>query len=590
MFKALFPYIKLYKSYLGWVILGLLLAIITIFSGIGLLTLSGWFLASSAIAGIVVFTTFNYLLPAAFVRGLAISRTAFRYFERIVSHEATFRLLAKLRVSVFKMIFPRQHALSQSYRQADVLNRLISDVETLDNLYLRVITPFISAFVVICFMTLVLSFFNVSLALLLGAVLLLILIVFPPVFYYKSNPLGDEVVLLKSNYRDEFNRFLTGQTLYLIYAKWHHQANKLDNIDSKRMLIEKKLSLYQQLSSAGILILSGLTVCIMIYFSGIWINEQNVTELFKKVVLDSLSQEETYTNQVIFPAMAALFVFATLAAFEMLVPISHAFVHLGSVVSSANRLNEINNIQPIVKFDSKASVFEKKLTTLKNIISLESVSFTYPNQSYRVIYKASFDILPNQKVAITGHTGAGKSTLFHLLTRAYSQHEGVIKLFEEDIKQYNEKSLRESISVIPQTIYLFNDSLRDNLMLAYNQSYVNETSNELDDQLKSVLDKVGLSYLHHNEGLEQIMGDGGRQLSGGELRRIGIARALLHNAPVWLFDEPTEGLDPNTEEQIMSLIFHLSIDKTLLMITHKIKSLSKFDRVLSVENGQWTIN
>ncbi len=162
--RALLPFLRLFKFAKLPLFLGLVLMITGLASSIGLLTTSGWFLAATAIAGLG--TLFNFFYPSASVRGLAISRTLFRYFEKLVTHDATFRILAKLRVQVFEKIIPLSPAVLNRYRNSDLLNRLVSDVDTLDSLYLRLIAPFITAIFVILAMCIGLSFVNAPLALL----------------------------------------------------------------------------------------------------------------------------------------------------------------------------------------------------------------------------------------------------------------------------------------------------------------------------------------------------------------------------------------------------------------------------------------
>ena len=151
--RALLPYLALYKRHKWMLSLGIVLAIVTLLASIGLLTLSGWFLSASAVAGVAGLYSFNYMLPAAGVRGAAITRTAGRYFERLVSHDATFRVLQHLRIYTFSKLLPLSPAGLARYRQGELLNRVVADVDTLDHLYLRVISPLVGAFVVIMVVT-----------------------------------------------------------------------------------------------------------------------------------------------------------------------------------------------------------------------------------------------------------------------------------------------------------------------------------------------------------------------------------------------------------------------------------------------------
>ncbi len=181
-------------------------------------------------------------------------------------------------------------------------------------------------------------------------------------------------------------------------------------------------------------------------------------------------------------------------------------------------------------------------------------------------------------MALLGRTGCGKSTLLQLLTRAWDPQQGEITLAGLPLTQYSESALRASMSVVPQRVHLFSATLRDNLLLAAPQAS--------DARLASTLTQVGLEKLLEDGGLNSWLGEGGRQLSGGELRRLAIARALLHDAPLMLLDEPTEGLDAGTEQQILSLLDTVTANKTVLMITHRLRGLADFNRIVVMDNGQ----
>jgi len=166
------------------------------------------------------------------------------------------------------------------------------------------------------------------------------------------------------------------------------------------------------------------------------------------------------------------------------------------------------------------------------------------------------------------------------LTRAWDPTSGDVALGGVSITEYREAALRATMSVVPQRVHLFSATLRDNLRLAAPQAD--------DAALGAVLARVGLEKLLEDDGLNAWLGEGGRQLSGGELRRLGIARALLHDAPVLLLDEPTEGLDAETERQILTLVKEVAAQKTLLMVTHRLQGLTAFDRIIVMDNGQIT--
>ncbi len=550
MMKTLLPYLALYRRHGFRLSLGVILAIVTLLASIGLLTLSGWFLAASAVAGVAGLYSFNYMLPAAGVRGAAIFRTAGRYAERLVSHDATFRVLAHLRVFTFTKILPLSPGGIAHFRQADLLNRLVADVDTLDHLYLRVISPLVSALVVIILVTFGLSFLDVKLALTLGAIMLVLMLLLPVIFYRAGKPAGRELTALRSNYRMQLTSWLQGQSELVVFGAQSRFRQQLNDIEQRWMLRQQQQAKLTGLSQAMVIAAAGLTVTLMLWLAAGGINQ--------------------------FPqpgALIALFVFTPLAAFEALGPVAAAFQHLGQVIASAQRVSQIIDQLADVTFPSQGPLAGERVS-----LSLKNVNFTYPGQPLPVLKNINLDVRAGEHIALLGQTGCGKSTLLQLLTRAWDISNGALEINGHPVADYDEATLRKMITVVSQRAHVFNTTLRENLRMASPQS--------TDEQIADALKQVDLHVLLENEGLNAWLGEGGRQLSGGEQRRIGLARALLHDAPLWLLDEPTEGLDAETEQHILALLHKHCQNKTLLLVTHRLHGLEALDRICVMEEGQ----
>ena len=548
--KTLLPYLALYRRHWFRLSLGIILAIVTLLASIGLLTLSGWFLAASAVAGIAGLYSFNYMLPAAGVRGAAIFRTAGRYAERLVSHDATFRVLAHLRVFTFTKIMPLSPGGIARFRQADLLNRLVADVDTLDHLYLRVISPLVSALVVILLVTFGLSFLDVKLALTLGAIMLVLMLLLPVIFYRAGKPAGRELTALRSDYRMQLTSWLQGQSELVVFGAQPRFRQQLNDIERRWMLRQQQQAKLTGLSQAMVIAAAGLTVTLMLWLAA-----------------GGISQ---------FPqpgALIALFVFTPLAAFEALGPVAAAFQHLGQVIASAQRVSQIIDQPADVTFPTQGPVAAEHVS-----LSLQNVNFTYPGQPLPVLKNVTLDVRAGEHIALLGQTGCGKSTLLQLLTRGWDITSGTLEINGHAIGDYDEATLRKMITVVSQRAHVFNTTLRENLRMASPQC--------TDEQMAEALRQVDLDVLLKNEGLNAWLGEGGRQLSGGEQRRIGLARALLHDAPLWLLDEPTEGLDAETEQHILALLHKHCQNKTLLLVTHRLHGLETFDRICVMEEGQ----
>ena len=550
--RALLPFLRLFKFAKLPLFLGLVLMITGLASSIGLLTTSGWFLAATAIAGLG--TLFNFFYPSASVRGLAIGRTLFRYFEKLVTHDATFRILAKLRVQVFEKIIPLSPGVLNRYRNSDLLNRLVSDVDTLDSLYLRLIAPFITAIFVILAMCIGLSFVNAPLALGLGASLLLLVFVIPTVFYQLGKKFGDKLVHSRALYRTQFLEFIQAQAELLLFNAEDKLKDNMAKTEANWQADQQKEANLSGFSTALSLFLNGLIIAAMLWFS---------------------SQAE-FGNDEYRMAFIALFTFAALASFEILMPLGSAFLHIGQVIASAERVTDIIEQQPLVTFNGKAE-FDQNATTL---IEAKDLSFTYPERQNRALENLNLTIQKGKKVAILGKTGSGKSTLLQLLVRNYDVNQGQLFLAGKPIADYSEDTLRSQFCFLTQRVHIFSDTLRQNLQFA-------NAVNISDEKMLEVLNQVGLGkLLEQEQGLDIWLGDGGRPLSGGEQRRLGLARILLNDAPILLLDEPTEGLDRETERQILRLILAHAENKTLIMVTHRLTAIEQFDELCVIDEAK----
>lgn len=548
--RALLPYLTLYKRHKWMLTLGIVLAIVTLLASIGLLTLSGWFLSASAVVGVTGIYSFNYMLPAAGVRGTAITRTAGRYFERLVSHDATFRVLQHLRIYTFSKLLPLSPAGLARYGQGELLNRVVADVDTLDHLYLRVLSPLVGAFVVIVVVTLGLSVLDLTLAITLGGIMLLTLFILPPLFYQAGKSAGQNLTHLRGQYRQQLTSWLQGQAELTLFGASERYRTQMEATELQWHEAQRRQSELTALSQAVMLLIGALAVVMMLWMAsgGVGGNTQP-------------------------GALIALFVFCALAAFEALAPVTGAFQHLGQVIASALRITELTEQQPEVTFPDTESTVSQQIT-----LTLREVSFSYPGQTQKALDTLSLLAKPGEHIAILGRTGCGKSTLLQLLTRAWDPQHGEILINDRPISTLNEAALRQCISVVPQRVHLFSATLRDNLLLA--------APHASDEALSRMLCRVGLEKLLEGDGLNAWLGEGGRQLSGGELRRLAIARALLHDAPLMLLDEPTEGLDATTESQMLELINDVMRNKTILMVTHRLRGLSRFNQIIVMDNGR----
>lgn len=551
--KRLFPFLLLYSNHSRRLLLGTILAITSLSASIGLLSLSGWFLAASFLVGSTIL--FNFFYPSSGVRGLAIGRTISRYFERLVTHDATFRVLAELRISVFKKLIPLSPSGLNHFRNSELLNRLVADVDTLDTLYLNLLSPFISAIMVITFMAIGLSFVSALLAVIICSTLLALLFIFPAIFYRLGQKSGKKIIQARAEYRSQFIEWIQLNAEFLLFGLVPQMTQKLEKTEQTWLHSQSKESQLTGFSNALLTFINGILVCVVF--------------LLVTTAIDASSADNP-------EALVALVIFCVMASAEILMPIGIAFLHLGQLTTAAERLNDLIEQRPLVEFNG--STRWQKIAENQPLVRFEKVTFNYPSNHQATLNGLSFEVNKGQKVAILGKTGSGKSTIFQLLNRHYDPTSGQILLANCNVADYPEAILRSHLVTLSQRVHIFSQTLRDNLLMGNPQA--------TDEQLKLVLEQVELAYLLQEQDLDLWLGEGGRPLSGGEQRRLGLARVLLSNAELVLLDEPTEGLDRETEQQILMLIFAHCQARTLLMITHRLQGLERFDRVYRIDNGQ----
>ncbi|WP_407332671.1 heme ABC transporter ATP-binding protein/permease CydC [Enterovibrio sp. 27052020O] len=547
--RDLIPFLKLYKKHWFGLSLGMLLSFATLASAISLLTLSGWFIAASAVAGLAAASHFNYMLPAAGVRGFSIARTAGRWGERVVSHNATFKLLADLRIFFFEKLTPLIPGKVGNLRDADILNRLVADVDAMDHVYLRLISPLFVGVLGILGVSGFLYWFDPTLGLTLGAILLSLMLILPVVFYRLGGPHGEEVTRAKSELRISLVDWLQGHAELQIFGAADRFRERAHDAEKRLLGAQRQMAGVTGLANGILLAANGLTLVLML-----WIAADGVG------------------GQLPNP-MVAMVAFTTMASFELMMPVAGAFQYLSQTMTSAKRLNEIIEATPETQFDPMGYN-----NTAKGDICFNNVSYTYQGADNPAVNAVSLTIKAGQKVALLGRTGCGKSTLLQLLTRSWDPSQGSVSIDGQSLTTWRESALRASIAVVSQRVDIFNGALRNNLSMA--------KPSATDEELIAVVEQVGLSDLLEGPGLDAWLGDGGRQLSGGERRRLGIARALLRDAPILLLDEPTEGLDVKTEQQILALLLEHAKDKTVLFITHRLVGLKNMDTVCLMDEGR----
>jgi ATP-binding cassette subfamily C protein CydC len=553
--KDLWFFLKLFKPHSGWLAVGIVLSLLTAIAAIALLTLSGWFISATALAGLIISDgntlAFNFMLPAAQIRALAIIRTVARYGERLVTHEATFRVLAGVRSWFFEQLIPLVPGRLSTMRSGDLLSRMTVDIDALDALYLRLLAPASVALLGLIAVSIFLAFYAPVISLATGLMLMIASLAVPWLFNRLGRTGAEQLVVLAANFRIRHVDMMQGFADLIANQAYGRFSDFLGQVSDLMLTTQRQNNRLSAIASALTFLLAQLTVLLVLVLA---------TMLFKQSLLSGT-------------ALVAV-VFCVLASFELVNPLPLAMQMLGKTQKAARRIRQVAEMSPTTPQSLQPLALPASYG-----LRLNNVSFRYPDQQNWVLKNINLAIPQGSKIAIVGVSGSGKTTLLQLLMRYYDPDQGNVLLAEQPLTQLDAEQLMSCFGVLSQRSQLFAASIKENLLIAKPTA----SKAELASAIKaSGLDKF-ISYLP--EALDTWVGEGGVNVSGGEARRIALARLYLKNAPILMLDEPTEGLDSETERDIFTALANFAKDKTVIMVTHREAGLALVDVVYGMEQG-----
>lgn len=516
---------------------GALLAAVTGFAGIALLGLAGWFITATAVAGLssVTALVFDVFAPSAGIRFLALSRTASRYGERLITHDATLYVLAALRERLFRGWAAPNAARTLLLRPARLLFRLTADIDALDALYLRVLVPAAVALGTSIVAAIVLGLMYLPLG--LGVGLLLVFAGFGiPVFAASRGrrPARRRTHTLEA-LRARTIDLVAGQTDLIM-------TGRLVAARAAVLLAESRLSQadneFNRIET-GVTFGFGVTTSLLL--SGTLVSVAALAEA-----------------GAISAPVAALGVLVAFAAIEPFAGLRRGALELGRSILAARRITP--RLGPI----SQAKQNSCPSSTLA--IELNGLTVRHEGSGRTAaLSDITVRVARGERLAVVGASGAGKSTLLAIVAGEIEPASGSISCLAS--------------TLMTQRTELFHDNLRDNLRLADPVAD--------DSRFMAALSAAGLrehvDTLPH--GLDTMLGEGGIGLSGGQSRRLALARLFLRDTPVWLLDEPTEGLDGDIARDVIARLNVVGRRRTLVIATHIRREAMIADRLLVLEHG-----
>jgi len=537
----------------NWIAVSVLLGVLTIGANISLIGSSAWLISTAALHPSIS----KLQVAIVGVRFFGISRGIFRYLERLVSHDVTFRLLSRLRVWFYEKLEPLAPARLTDFRAGDLLARIVGDVETLENFYVRVVAPPLVALLTGVGVSIFLASFYPLLSIVLIGFFLGLGLILPLLSHLLSRKPGKEIISLRSDLQVQLVDSIQGLPDILAFGRATDRLDLIAETGQAYGLAQRRMARISGLQSALTVLLTNL---------GMWI----------VLVLTIPLVSSNYLDGVMLGTLTLL----TLASFEAVTPLPQAAQMWESVQAAAGRLFEIVDAEPVVKENGKQRIEKDDSKKLLPTLQFSNLTFSYPNQSTPAIRNISFKLEPGKNLAIVGPSGAGKSTIVNLILRFWEYSSGNIHLGGKALHELEQDEVRAQCAVVSQNTYFFNASIRENLQLARPSALQREIEKAAQQA------KIHEFILGLPKGYETYIGEQGQRLSGGERQRLAIARTLLKDAPILILDEPTANLDPLTEKQVLETLFSVMKDKTTLFITHRLFGLENVDEILVLEQGQ----
>jgi ATP-binding cassette, subfamily C, bacterial CydC len=509
--------------------------------GVALMTAAGYLISRAAEQPPILALTVTIVV----VRFLGLARPLARYLDRILSHDVALSALGRIRTCVYERIEPLAPGQLAGYRRGELLGRMVGDVDALQGLYVRGVSPVLAALVigVACVAVAAMVLPGAAAILALGLVLAGVLV--PMLAARLTRVAGRRQGAARAELTAELVELLRGSPELVVYGREEDTLAAIRARSDELLRLGRRDALAAGLAEGLSILIAGLTV------TGVL------------AVLASAS-----VDRVLVATVALL----ALASFDCVLPLRAAAVELAATVAAGRRVLDLVDQEPTIRDPSGP----RPVLELPAAVALEGVTARYAPGEPPVLAGFDLRLEPGRRIALVGPSGAGKTTITNLLFRFLDPERGRVTVGGHDVRELQQRDVRRTFAIAGQNAYIFNSTIRANLALARSEASDAELENALD---RARLGEWVASLPH---GLDTLVGEEGTQLSGGQRQRLTVARALLSDAPVLVLDEPTAQLDTETAESLVRDILAAADDRAVLLITHRPEGLDLVDEVVEL--------
>lgn len=552
--RELRPYLRLLVARWPRLVTGAGLLMVATLAATGLLALSGWFITATAAAAAATAASvvaFEVYIPGGAIRGFALARTVARYGERVHNHDAVLRLLADLRTAVFARLSRLDALTLGRLRSADLLSRLTADIDALDALYLRVLAPPVVSLLGIAAVAGLIAWFAPLLGVGVGLWLLGLWLALVAGGWLAGTGPSERIAVSTEGLRGRVLEQIEGLAEWLSFQTLGRQRSAIDRRQAERAAEQRRLA--SRHAGAEALATMGVqSAGAVALLGGGLLAQQGVVPV----------------------AVAVLMALAPLGLGELLSALPGGFIQLGRSRAAARRLNAQVRISPSVTDPAEP----RKLPPGRSL-AFERVGYRYHPQAPPVLAGLDLRVSDGERVAVLGRSGAGKSTLGALALRRVDPETGRVCLGGAGLDELALASIRTRVGYLTQETELLDGSLAMNLRIA--------DPDAGEGALARALSVAGLDAFVRElpRGLATRIGQAGARLSGGQARRLSLARVVLRDPSVVVLDEPLAGLDAETATAVAGNLDAWLAGRTVLMLGHEGAALPQADRVLRLADG-----